>query len=139
MKLDAGRFLLLCSVDNDEENNGYSEEFYYVPCIELDESSDVALQLVRWLHSYGLALRSYRELVRQTIVHYSFVDDTSGTKEDIVCIHALVERATEFRSRRSVAQFASFEEIQEHLGSIPLAVQRGMASLLAERNECFSE
>lgn len=49
--------------DSDEENDGYySEEFYYLPQIELKEKEDIARQLVAAVHAYNLSLISFREL-----------------------------------------------------------------------------
>ena len=63
-----------------------------LPTVELDESKDVTLQLAKYTHKQGLALLSYRELSRETVVSYGFVDDTPGEEEDWVCLHVRAEK-----------------------------------------------
>lgn len=88
----SGNVLLLYTYDNDEENGGYyEEEACSLPYLDLDERSNVAQQLVKFVHSYGCSLSSFRELIRETDLAYSYVDDTPGTQRDTVCILARVD------------------------------------------------
>lgn len=69
----------------------WEHDFCSVFSLELTDS-DIALQFVKYFYERGFDLMSFRELVRRTSVHYSLLDATAGSVNDIVCLHAIVNK-----------------------------------------------
>lgn len=77
----SGSFLLIRSLDNHEKDDEYyREDYYYLPYTGLNQMQDSAIQLVKFLSQYNVALQSYRQLEKKVTLQYSFLDDTAGTK-----------------------------------------------------------
>jgi hypothetical protein len=77
-------FALLHSGD---DNEYYTVgDVYQLPRIDVLIDSDMANDLIRVAREYGLSLTSFREIARETILQYSFIDDTPGMKHDTVCM-----------------------------------------------------
>ena len=56
-------------------------------------NEEPVMQITRFLYENGLLLNNLRELVKDTSVEFTFVDDTPGRAETMVCYHARVEIA----------------------------------------------
>lgn len=124
------RYALLRPVDTWEDD--FVNTFRFEPV-----EGQVAPQIVRFLDSFGFDVVSFRELLRQTNLQYSFIDDTSGTASDSVCIHAIVNitnRAENVVDEQKL-EWHTLTEVGEAMRRSPddvPVVLLGLAQLLTE-------
>jgi len=104
---------------------------------ELDLKQDIALQLAKYLHENGLELTKFRELVRETSLDFSLLDETPGNKTDEICFHVHADhtdRPTSYENKQTV--FVSLDEMlhnfQESVGYSSV-IELGIAQLILER------
>jgi len=102
------------------------------------EAEDFALQLTEVLYENGLALLSYRELLRETRVNFSYLDSTPGTTEDVVVLHVTVERTDQPipSPTETAVNLISLEEFVANLiaTGMPTGIlEAGVGYLLVER------
>ena len=90
---------LLVEVENDTflqftTQDGLGASYATTLSVELDNSKDASLQLAEFLHINGLELVKHRELLRETHVDFSYVDNTPGESQDTICLHITAERTS---------------------------------------------
>jgi len=120
-------------------DDGHGADYCTTYSVELHNSADPAVELVAFLQGKGFAVNSFRELARQTEIQYSFVDETPGRQQDVVCLHVLADRTTTpiDAGRQDEARFVSLDNVLSDLGKSvwrPSVLVTGIASLLAERD-----
>jgi hypothetical protein len=127
-------FWLRHSEDQDEENDGYYAEQIDMPVyFEVVEKDQVTVKLTEELIKLGFAVASYRELARETILLYSYIDETPGTQQDDVCLHVRADLANELRPGLiNVPLSALMEKTSEFLVN-DRVVRLGINRLLSER------
>lgn len=75
-----------------EDTNEYGQgEAAQTISIDLTHGESIAELLSKELYHRGLILNSFREICRETKVFFSFVDNTPGTKQDLICLHVKVD------------------------------------------------
>jgi hypothetical protein len=134
---DSGLFIIFADPEDIEE---YGEEsayrtFFLKLATKTEEST--ALQLARFLASKGYVLNSYQELARKTQVTYSHVDDTPGSEEDVVAIHALVDIVDKKKFEKQFGQLLSLDKYAECMTSAvfsDIVVHSATAQLLGLKN-----
>lgn len=102
--------------------------------LEIDKSQDEALQIAKFLYNYGLSLNSYREVARQTDVSFGLIDDTPGTKREIVCLHIKADRTVSFNSEFKVSTLVNLFVDFRDTPDMPPIVKLGIAQIFNERD-----
>lgn len=125
------------SFDDDKENDAnHSEEFYYVPRLDITSQDDMGLRLAEFLHTSGFALNSFRRVACVTNVSLSFADDTPGEEKDSLCVHAIVDRTNQLKQQDNLeALFMYLPELSrlsDVIFSAPV-VRYGLAKICIER------
>jgi hypothetical protein len=113
----SGLFIIFADPEDVEE---YGEESaYHTFSINIASKTQgaISLQLARFLTDKGYVLNSFQELARKTSVSYSFVDDTPGSEQDTIAIHAQVDIVDKEKFKEQFGVLVSLEEFAEHMAS----------------------
>lgn len=106
--------------------------FYDVLILKLDETEEPDVRLAKFLHENGFSLTRYRELVRETSVAFSFIDDTPGSTADEACFHVCTDRTN--KPLDGDIRFVSLSGLLDDSSGSTNMVRLGVAQLLNERN-----
>lgn len=106
--------------------------------LELDVTKDTSLQLAQFLHAHSLELKSYRQLLKETAVEFSYIDDTPGINKQTICFHVVAEATSQpvVVPAEAAVEFVTLEGFLSNLRrtGIPVGLlETASAQLLAER------
>lgn len=106
--------------------------------VELTDPKDISLQLAHFLHTNNLALKSYRQLIKETTVEFGYVDDTPGTSSDVICLHVVADMTNQPVPApiENVVEFVTLENFLVNLrrAGMPVGLLESAASqLIIER------
>lgn len=111
--------------------------YFSVLDIELDKSVEQNVQLAKYLYSNGISLNYYRELIHETKLAYSFIDNTPGYVTDEICLYIHGDRikdSIEISEKETL--LVSLDEMLDNLKVSPhqpRAVALAIARLINER------
>lgn len=128
------RFVMFASKDDIQEYG--SADANRTLSVTLDETQDMSQQLIKFLYSNGFALTTFREVVRQTNVVFSFVDDTPGDQHNEVAIHVQVDIVNKKLFEQGEANLLSLNDYADDLMGTLFGnriITLGIAKLLWER------
>lgn len=94
---------------------------------------DFVNQLAAFLYKEGFSLNSFRELVRETQVSFSFVDNTLGELRDIICVRAKVDRIGKATKAVRLLTFEDFAKKLQISESASDTAKAGIAIIMNER------
>lgn len=89
--------LLIKIVDGNDSRfvlTEYSSELtdeYMLPSVMIEVSDDPVLPIARFLYEHGMLLTNLRKIIEDRSVDFSFIDDTPGRIETLVCYYAQAE------------------------------------------------
>lgn len=139
---------LLIEAERDEFLLFTSEDelgaYYACPLtVTMRHDEDITLQLAKTLHENGLELVKYRELLRETCVNYSYLDDKAGDSRDVVIFHVTAERTNRAVPHASdqTVEFVTIEEYMHNLRAtgIPAGLLEASASHLFLERSLYEE
>ncbi len=131
----SSQFVLLASHADAEE---YGEvDAVRTLDLELEGKDTVTMQVARYLASEGFMLNNLRQLVCETRVEFSFIDDRPGSERDVVALHVRVDITERTPFEKGEARLVSLEEYADYLGGLLFSTRVlgvGIARLVSERN-----
>lgn len=132
----SGKFLVFRSFDDDRNDDYYSEDFYYLPSLDLFVQDNLTLRLAEYLYAQKLALNSYREIASETDVRFSFLDNTPGEESNILCVHAIADQSGQSDQKDNPQALYMHLSDLIKLGDVAFSarvVKYGLAKLCMER------
>jgi len=132
----SGNFLSLESAEDVEE---YGEgRACRTLNLNIDEQQDYTSQLVKFLYHNGIVLVSFRELLRETAVSFSFADDTAGSQSSTVCLHVIADIINDkpIGNKDDAAQFIPLTDLSQKLHGGEFGHKIVNASLIHLMLEC---
>jgi len=126
-----GKFLIFRSKDPFED--GWANTLG----VGISKDRQLGLELTNYLYGKGLVLNTYRELVSQSSITFSFVDETPGSEKTEVCMLVSVDVTADAQLENSNvrAEFVDLEEIAPIFSEspfFPAVFGLGVARLQAE-------
>lgn len=126
------KYALFCS------SAEYEDDFYRVLGVKFDSPAIQTLQLAKYLYENNFVLNSYRELVRQVDVSFSFTSEMPGTESVSVCILAEVDIIQGAAANTQVnMSLVDVHELSHKLSLSPVSSAEaalGVAKLLCEHH-----
>ncbi len=125
------KFLLFLSTEN------YEDGWHRTLSVDVRVDKQFSLALAKYLYSEQLILLKYRELVSETTVRFSFLDDTPGSETTVKCLLARVDvvEGAKLDAENERVVFVELDEIIARLNEgpfMPTLVPEGIARLQSE-------
>lgn len=129
----SGKFVAFNSAEDTEE---FGEDQSYRPLLlRLSPDKNYITQLAEQLYHNGFVLNTLREMAKETIVQFSFKDETPGSTSDALCLYATVDIITNYRHGDDI-KFLTLADLSRKLREGILAhpvLDAGLALLAVEQ------